>query len=84
MNREQLEKVAKRKGLVKWHPSGKVEMIRICLGKKNRRNKGFILARDLVTKKEHVVWPKDEYMCLELTRKTKRSSKVTSEQKESR
>lgn len=77
---DELKALAQRKALVRWHPSGKVERLRICQGRSRKkktsakyreRYKGLVLAGNL-TGKEHVIWPieSDQYFCVEIDPKT--------------
>jgi len=63
MTRQQIESIARHYGLVRWVKSGKVEQLRICKGLKNKRSEGLVLAKDMVTGKEHVLWPMVNYEC---------------------
>lgn len=63
MTRQQIESIARHYGLVRWVKSGKVEQLRICKGLKNKRSRGLVMAIDILTGKEHVLWPMANYEC---------------------
>lgn len=63
MNRHQLESIARKHGLVRWTKSGKVERLRVCKGLKNKRSRGLVMAIDILTGNEHVLWPMANYEC---------------------
>jgi hypothetical protein len=63
MNRQTIEQIARRYGYVRWKQSGMIEQLRICIGKKNKRSRGLVLAKNVLTGEEHVLWPIDDYHC---------------------
>lgn len=66
MTREELILVAGRRGYVRWLRSGCVERLRLCLGVKQKRSRGKVLAAAIGETREHSLNLKRErFECIE-------------------